>query len=565
MKKSYFWLAGLLSFGMLLAGCEEKPTTDDSGDDATVDSGLSGEMDEISSTKAKSRLSDIGVEFLGAINANTHENLVEVMDYVEEEYGYYDIDEDYLLKLEELYSVSGGNDYEAPARKANPVAAVQGLMALSLDAAQNGAQLASRADDIYMLTVEAGLSDLYGGFKPNTRNEYWAYDSSIKDRLEVQFTDDHNQKWVATLKGSKETTRVRLKYEDKYEDISKYTYNSYYYEDEVSVDKWGSHSKVNYTIDVPKEITLSVTCNKEEIVKLVVKSDVALTIDGYENDSYYREYESGYDDNYDYYWTEYQEVEREFNLKVDYTNLSVDAQLNVNGYEESWVVEASKKNIKSTAEVKIDGKSMLKAEAAANGDVEDFIKQMNDANTYTETYAGSNEEYGDWEGNDFEFDPSCLKNFAMKVDMMGKAQIYGKCDDFTKFYEAYYLTEEEWEDKYGKYSESKAWEKYIEAINKTYEITVHYDNTTTVQANIEFEGVEIEVDDYYETYTYYGARPVIVFAADDSRYAFEDYFTEKNFRKVFNAFETLAEEFEDMFGQYFESEEEDYYPGYDEY
>lgn len=562
MKKSCFWLAGLLSFGMLLACCEEKPT-DDSGDDATVDSGLSGEMEEISSTKAKSRLSDIGVEFLGAINASTHENLAEVMDYVEDEYGDYDIDEDYLYKLEELYSVSGGDDYRVRAKKANPVAAVQGLMALSLNAAQNGAQLASRAGDVYMLTVEAGLSDLYGGFKPNTRYGYWAYDSSIKDRLEVQFTDEYNQKWVATLKGSKETTRVHLKYEYEYERTYDYEYNSYdgsY--DEAYTDYEKNQEINNITIDVPKEITLSVTCNKEEIVKLVVNSDVALTIDGDESCVRDERSESGYDRDGGYYWDYSEEHEHEFNFKVDYTNLSVDAQLNVNGYEESWVVEASKKSIKSTAEVKIDGQSMLKAEAAANGDIENAIKQMNDANTYSESYTS---EEGEWEDDDFEFDPSCLTNFAMKIDVMGKAQVYGKCDDFSKFYEAYYLTEEEWEEKYGKYSESKAWEKYIEAINETYEITVHYDNTTTVQANIEFEGVEIEVDDYYETYTYYGVRPVIVFAADDSRYAFEDYFTEKNFRKVFNAFETLAEEFEDMFGQYFESEEEDYYPGYDEY
>ena len=562
MKKSCFWLAGLLSFGMLLAGCEEKPT-DDSGDDATVDSGLSGEMEEISSTKAKSRLSDIGVEFLGAINASTHENLAEVMDYVEDEYGDYDIDEDYLYKLEELYSVSGGDDYRVRAKKANPVAAVQGLMALSLNAAQNGAQLASRAGDVYMLTVEAGLSDLYGGFKPNTRYGYWAYDSSIKDRLEVQFTDEYNQKWVATLKGSKETTRVHLKYEYEYERTYDYEYNSYdgsYDEAYTDYDEYQAIN--NITIDVPKEITLSVTCNKEEIVNLVVKSDVAFTADCNESCVRDEKSESGYDRYGYYYWIYSEEHEHEFNLKVDYTNLSVDAQLNVNGYEESWVVEASKKSIKSTAEVKIDGQSMLKAEAAANGDIEDFIKQINNANTYSKSYTS---EEGEWEGDDFEFDPSCLKNFAMKIDVMGKAQVYGKCDNFSKFYEAYYLTEEEWEEKYGKYSESKAWEKYIEAINETYEITVHYDNTTTVQANIEFEGVEIEVDDYYETYTYYGVRPVIVFAADDSRYAFEDYFTEKNFRKVFNAFETLAEEFEDMFGQYFESEEEDYYPGYDEY
>jgi hypothetical protein len=111
---------------------------------------------------------------------------------------------------------------------------------------------------------------------------------------------------------------------------------------------------------------------------------------------------------------------------------------------------------------------------------------------------------------------------------------------------------------YGKYNEAEAWEKYIDAINDTYDITIHYDNTATVQANIEFEGIEIVEEDYYDTYTYYDVRPVLVFAADDSRYAFEDYFTESGFSKVFDAVEELAEELEDMFGQF--AEEEEVYP-----
>ena len=49
MKKSYF-LAGLLSFGMLLSGCEKNKGIDD----PSVDPGLKGEMEELTASKQKS-------------------------------------------------------------------------------------------------------------------------------------------------------------------------------------------------------------------------------------------------------------------------------------------------------------------------------------------------------------------------------------------------------------------------------------------------------------------------------------------------------------------------------
>jgi hypothetical protein len=42
-----------------------------------------------------------------------------------------------------------------------------------------------------------------------------------------------------------------------------------------------------------------------------------------------------------------------------------------------------------------------------------------------------------------------------------------------------------------------------------------------------------------------------VFAADDSRYSFEDYFTENSFSDLIEAVEDLADDFEKMFERYF--------------
>lgn len=525
MKKNYL-LAGLLSFGMLLVGCDEQK-----GSDPSVEPGLKGEMEEITPSKQKARLQDIGLEFVNTINVGTHENLVDVMAYMEEEeFDDLDIDAAYVEKLEALYTETGGDEeYHVEARRINPVEAIQGLMALSLDAAQNGAQLATRADDIYMLTLKAGIKDLYGGFKPNMRDEVWVYDSSINDRLEVQFTDDHNQTWTATLKGSKETTRIHLTAEDIY-NYKEVDYDWWY--DETYEYESGYHDKYDITIDVPKNITLVVKCNKDKVVDLTVNSNLAFEADVYNDYSSYHNY-----------YEDFNEYESELELTVDYTNLNLDASLNVNGYAENLVTEVSRSGIKASAEVKIDGKSMLKAEAALSADMDALIKQINEANTYSESYKDGEYVYDE----EFEFDPTCLKNFSMVLDVMGKAQIYAKCDDGKKLYEAIDLTEEEFDQKYGDYKEEKAFELYVDEINDAYSITIHYDNTSTVQANVELEACIEEYEDYYDEYTEYYIRPVLVFAVDDSRYAFEDYFTESGFSKLIDAVEKLADDFEEMF------------------
>jgi hypothetical protein len=67
-----------------------------------------------------------------------------------------------------------------------------------------------------------------------------------------------------------------------------------------------------------------------------------------------------------------------------------------------------------------------------------------------------------------------------------------------------------------------------------------------VQANVEFEAYQWEEDYWGDSYTYHDIRPVLIFAADDSRYCFEDYFTETSFSKLIDAVKELADEFEKM-------------------
>jgi hypothetical protein len=57
----------------------------------------------------------------------------------------------------------------------------------------------------------------------------------------------------------------------------------------------------------------------------------------------------------------------------------------------------------------------------------------------------------------------------------------------------------------------------------------------------------------------------MVFASNGSRYSLDDYFTETAFEDLIDAVERLADQFEDLYEDYFESEEDVYYPDYGEY
>ena len=523
MKKSYL-LVGLFALGMV--GCGQNPEI------GTVEPELSGTMEELAPSAQKTRLQEVGLEYVNAIKTEAHENLVDVAAFIDEKYGDYDIDEDYLDNLEKLYKETGyDEDYHAVARRSNPVKAIRELMAISLNAAQKGAMLSKSAEHIYTSTLKAGLKDLYGGFKPDTKYGVWAYDKNITDRLEVEFTDDHNQTWVATLKGSKETARIHVTVYDKNVEKHEYeggpndgtsTSGTYIYDDE-------------YTIDVPKQITFTVKCNGNAVVDMTVNSDLAFEWD-YNEYSEWTEYSEWYEDEWyyegGYYgWSGYED-KYSYSINLDYTNLNIDAKLRVNGYEETLASTATKSGINASAGVKIDGKTLLKAEGALSADIDKFIKQVNEA---------ANED-GE---SDIEVDATMIKEFTMYIDLMGKVQVVGKCDKFEDLHDAYMDIEEaDDDDDFSKY------ERNVAQLNNAYSVSIHYDNTKTVQANVELEAYEHKAD-WDESYSYFDVRPVLVFAADDSRYSFEDYFTENSFSDLIEAVEDLADDFEKMFERYF--------------
>ena len=478
----------------------------------------------MSPTEAKNKMESAGITFVNAIKAETHQNLVELTDYAVNTFEDFDIDEAYLDKLEALAEETGGD--EEYARGINPARAMMGMTGLCLDMAQNGAQLATRAGDVYTLTVKAGLNDLYGKFTPDYKNEVWKWNSSVKDRIEVAFTDADGEQWTATLKGSEETTRVKITVLDKGEYNSEYTGGPYDEDYSYSYD-WDERE--DYTIDVPKQITFVVKCGTSTIVDLTINSSLAfeMNINEESKEGYYY----SWDEWGEYYYYNNDEYEYKLTLDVNYSNLNMDAKMTVNGYEETFKADITKKGVTASAGIKIDGRSMLKANAAINADMDALI-------------ADAEEE---------EFKARNIQDFTMNFDILGEVQVNAECPNFKNLYDGVRLL--------GEAEGMDLINNRVNEVNDAFSAKLRFDNTSTTQAIFELEATEEE--DEWDSYVHF--YPVMVFASNGSRYSLDDYFTETAFEDLIDAVERLAEQFEDLYEDYFESEEDVYYPDYGEY
>lgn len=435
--------------------------------------------------ESKAYLQETGIEFMESIKAEDHQNLVDLTNFVADEFSDFEVDERYVDKVSGIYQESYEDYAKAP--NANVPASVFELVSLCQEIAQNGQALTTRAIDIY--TINAGFPDLYGSFTPDYQNNVWTYDASVKDRLEVSFKDNQNQLWVATLKGSKETTLLHIKAESIYEE----TWYGDVYDD---------HGIFDFKLRVPKEINFDVTCDGISVIKLTVKSNLALALDLYES---YESYYDGYNSSSDY----------EVRLTLDYTNLNLDASLNVNGYETIVKNAVTQKDLTASSEIKIAGKSLLRVQSAVAVDIDKLVSNVEDE----------------------EFDENNVKSISFEADMMGAVQIKAECPTFKLMFNAIEnMVEAEENDL-----DFREFSNRISELNGTYDILVYYEGNNTVQASVELEAYERQSD--WDEVKYNDCRPILVFAADGSQYQFENYFSDSSFSDLIDAFEELVNSF----------------------
>ena len=208
----------------------------------------------------------------------------------------------------------------------------------------------------------------------------------------------------------------------------------------------------------------------------------------------------------------------EFNLEND--QYSVSATAYFNGYS----INVDKITYKNNTEAKVSvsfkhgDKNLITAKATATPDIE---------NKYDEEW---DEEY---------IEANCKDN-TVKVSILNNLRIEGTCKNYLKALEAF--ADEKYDGDVAKREEM---------INKSLNINLFFNNSSKASAKIEIEcEEEKEYYEWDEEYYYYQEYiPVIVFN-DDSRNSLEDFFNEYDFEETIEAFETLINEFEEMFYGY---------------
>lgn len=136
-----------------------------------------------------------------------------------------------------------------------------------------------------------------------------------------------------------------------------------------------------------------------------------------------------------------------------------------------------------------------------------------------------------------------VKSGAVQLDVLNVSFIAQ--GDFKNLYHKV----EELDDIYGNdgyyddEKEKKYYNEVCDLINDNVKAVIIYNDTKEKIADVV---MQVTSDSYYGYNEYY-IEPILLFP-DGSKYAFEDYFTERAFGDLFDAIEELAEEFENVMG-----------------
>lgn len=261
-----------------------------------------------------------------------------------------------------------------------------------------------------------------------------------------------------------------------------------------------------------------------------------------------------YDIWYDYNWNddtyEYEQIENEdkYELTVEIPNsltfdvkkggkffASVSMKFDYNISQDGLNYEQDR--VAVITEVKIDDLALTLEKAsvnAATGEIE--LKQsLTKSGMLVFSQSLSSKVLVELEEEDGEIVDAKVNESSAnyELNILGELQFKGACSDLEKLAE--------------KYEQDIDSERTCKGIAKDMtellQLNVYYDCTSTVQARIEFEPMS-EEDEYYGN-EYYWIEPVIVFE-DGSRYRFEKYFKERDFRDLIEKFDLFVYDYEDM-------------------
>lgn len=292
------------------------------------------------------------------------------------------------------------------------------------------------------------------------------------------------------IKGSIDKNSIKFIWDNseallKWDDTNKFEYDF-------------KEEETNYIVYVPKTITFSLKIDGDEHISVKINTNI-----------------------------------------TDIKTLAPSVEVKINGgYEVKFSSDANNKGIEAASSIKKDGKSICSATS---------VVAINDAtdidNWFDSYYCDWCEEYHSDLSGEYAIDN--VKTGKAQLDILNLSIIIE--GDFKGMYEKIEDYEDEyyWYDDNYDYNPAK-YKKYCEAVcklvNEKVKITLVYNDTKEKVADIVMQVTSYD-DDYYDKN--YEMEPILLFP-DESKYAFEDYFTERAFGDLIDRIEEIAEEIEDM-------------------
>lgn len=327
----------------------------------------------------------------------------------------------------------------------------------------------------------------------------------------------NGKKYVAVIEQNGKVTNAIFKHTEKGQ------YDSYGYEDENGNWQYSDDpitnkysDTIDITVGVPETINVSITENGAKLADVTFKFTASFTPSG-------------------------------INLTTD--NFSTEITARINGYE---IVINNVKYDGATG--KATYSEMLKKDGTAlvtnvvSGDVKiDLVKE-----TYRE---GNNYD------EDIVIEAKIAQNITVAMDILGEIQIIGTCSNAL---DASTSLELFWDALYSNDStpDEKTAQRHLNNFNAKFDFGIFYDKGNNRQADVEFDyinesepagydrngdGVINEADNYHD----FELFPIIVFN-DGSRYAVEEYFTEKSFGDFIEHVENFADGYCHVFGYFYD-------------
>lgn len=466
----------------------------------------------IDSKDAKQYLLDTGLEFASKIDAEDHRSTLKLLSDIIEKYEDYDSQafDDYFDNLSKEFGFDDADEiYYAPLRILNPI--VDYLQD------QTRASVTKAGKDIIKHII--AFPKLYGKFTADDDSESFTFDKSVKDHLEINLYDKKGGEVAIIISSSSNTTRLHCtvtETDNEYNDGLLTDSNVYCDE---------------FIVDVPNTISLNISHNGKNIVDAKVSTSLAVEAEiDYEYDEYY-EYKSYLYSSGGYWYYDHNE---DFlnNLSIDFSKINLSTSVDIDGYCMTAGVNVSKSIIRLDNSLKINNDFMYSLNASVSG-------SFSSVDNVIEDLYNSEEPEDDV--------PDILEDLKtgaiIEANVLNKVVVNLSCDHLDDLYNASYDLSETLDD-----GSISSIERCVKKVNKTINSGLYLNGSKEKTAYVEIDYFK-DNDDYRESYY---IEPILIFSDDLSSYRFENYFTERSFQELIDAYDEIVDNFQDLLDQYFD-------------